>query len=324
MANTNDLPAGTAFHSLALAGGGYTIGGAQIGLSAGIVNKATAAAENVLGFGIRLDAPQTFQNLSRSALTINGPIVSQGNALTIDGPGPIVVAGAISGLVPLQKAGPGTTVLTGRNTYSGGTTVTAGTLVAAHADALPAGGSLTIGPGGTVVLAAGISAASAGEAPAKVLASPVSAATGFVTVPMSIGQITDTAASATNTAPPTSQGMGVQRQTPITMAVQVQPAADPTPVGSMQVSTEGGDAAVFPPPSTSNSAAVTKPVVKLGPAFSAQLKAHDAALQAAVSRSRTDLSWLWALEETWSRRPWPKKNADAVAAVDQGLAGLPG
>ena len=138
-ANTNNYPAGTAFHSIAFSGGGYSVGGAGVGLAAGIVNKATALAGNVLDLGIRLDAPQTFQNLSASALAINGPIDLNGNALTVNGPGPISLAGAIDGHGSLEKKGTGTTALDTSNIYDGGTTVAGGTLeVNAPAPCLPA------------------------------------------------------------------------------------------------------------------------------------------------------------------------------------------
>jgi autotransporter-associated beta strand protein len=165
LAGANNYPAGTTFHSLALASGGYTIGGAEIGLSAGIVNKVTATAENVLDVGIRLDAPQTFQNLSGSTLVLGGPIDLNGNVLMIDGPGAVGFGGAISGNGRVEKKGTGTATLSGNNTYRGGTTVTEGTLVVSAVDALPLGGDLTIGAGAVVVLAGGLNSAPAGVSP---------------------------------------------------------------------------------------------------------------------------------------------------------------
>ena len=60
----------------------------------------------------------------------------------------------------ITKTGSGTLVLSGANTYSGGTTVLAGVLQVTSSDALPAGGSLTVGAGGRVVFGGGSSAAS--------------------------------------------------------------------------------------------------------------------------------------------------------------------
>lgn len=81
--------------------------------------------------------------------TIHGSTVTTPNAadtLTLQG----VTGGA------LIKAGSGTLVLDTANTYTGGTTVTGGKLQVAALDALPAGKSLTIGAGASVVLQSGL------------------------------------------------------------------------------------------------------------------------------------------------------------------------
>ena len=57
----------------------------------------------------------------------SGPVVDDG-VLAISRSGSFEVPGAITGTGRLDQRGPGTTVLTGANTYSGGTTITAGTL----------------------------------------------------------------------------------------------------------------------------------------------------------------------------------------------------
>jgi autotransporter-associated beta strand protein len=74
----------------------------------------------------------------------------------------------------LIKSGDGVAVLVGSSNYTGGTEVIAGTLQVAGANALPVGGSLVIGPRATVVLAPGLSQASA-------LAEAVAASVGNVT-----------------------------------------------------------------------------------------------------------------------------------------------
>jgi len=51
----------------------------------------------------------------------------------------------------LIKEGAGTLVLSGSNSYSGGTTVAAGILELANTDALPGGTSLTVGAGGMCI-----------------------------------------------------------------------------------------------------------------------------------------------------------------------------
>jgi autotransporter-associated beta strand protein len=58
----------------------------------------------------------------------------------------------------LVKNGPGTLILSGDNTYIGGTTVDGGTLVVASDDAIPAGTGLTVGTDGTSLFAPSMSA----------------------------------------------------------------------------------------------------------------------------------------------------------------------
>jgi autotransporter-associated beta strand protein len=55
------------------------------------------------------------------------------------------IPGGLQGPVRLTIAGPGVATLGGQNTYQGGTVVQGGTLVVNGADALPTGGSLTVG-----------------------------------------------------------------------------------------------------------------------------------------------------------------------------------
>ena len=61
------------------------------------------------------------------------------------------IASSIAGAARLLKDGAGTLVLSGSNTYSGGTTVTAGTLIATNSHSLPDGMSLTVVAGGTLI-----------------------------------------------------------------------------------------------------------------------------------------------------------------------------
>jgi autotransporter-associated beta strand protein len=62
----------------------------------------------------------------------------------------------------LTKNGSGTAVLVASSSYAGGTEVLGGALVVGHANALPVGGSLTIGPGAAVVLPSGVIQAAVG------------------------------------------------------------------------------------------------------------------------------------------------------------------
>ena len=62
-----------------------------------------------------------------------------------------IEGGGTLGSLGLVLSGPGTLVLSGSNSYEGGTTVAEGTLIVATGGALPTGTSLTVGAGGTFV-----------------------------------------------------------------------------------------------------------------------------------------------------------------------------
>ena len=84
----------------------------------------------------------------------------------------LAISGVISNYYPgvaesLTLAGPGALILSASNTYSGGTTVTSGTLMATTAGAIPDGTSLTVGAGGASIFggpAQGAAAVSGGAA----------------------------------------------------------------------------------------------------------------------------------------------------------------
>ena len=65
--------------------------------------------------------------------------INDGTSLIFDRSNAYTVANVISGTGSVQQVGTGTTTLTAANSYSGGTTITAGTLVAANAKALGTG-----------------------------------------------------------------------------------------------------------------------------------------------------------------------------------------
>jgi autotransporter-associated beta strand protein len=67
----------------------------------------------------------------------------------------VIKSGALGATIGLTKVGAGTLTLSGNNTYAGGTVVNGGTLVAANADALGAGG-LTVNDTGTARAQAGL------------------------------------------------------------------------------------------------------------------------------------------------------------------------
>ena len=104
----NDLPGGTSFSSVTFGGSGYTISGNQIGLT-GFVAATEATGTDQLNFPIALGSDLTV-DVSSSPVTLT-------------------LGGVIDGAHGLQKTGPGTADLSAANSYTGTTTVGAGTLL---------------------------------------------------------------------------------------------------------------------------------------------------------------------------------------------------
>src|SRR5262245_60624355 len=126
-ANTNDF-VGATFLGIAFTGSNYVLGGNGLTLG-GNLRARRSAATNAINLSRTLNADRTFQVDSGSSLTISGTIAD---------------AGPASGFT---KTGPGVLLLTGANTYSGLTRVTAGQLRAANVSALgsSAGGTTVTG-----------------------------------------------------------------------------------------------------------------------------------------------------------------------------------
>ena len=82
--------------------------------------------------------------------TINAPVILGGNnTWETVGTSTLTVGGNVSGGFGLTKQGPGTLILSGSNSYTGGTTVATGTLQLNSAGALPSGGNVAV-TGGTL------------------------------------------------------------------------------------------------------------------------------------------------------------------------------
>ena len=91
-------------------------------------------------------------NGSASGTLGSGPVFDNANSLLIFNPAAsLTVANPIAGGGAVTFMGPGTVVVTGSNTYSGGTLIAAGTLQAGSASSLPGYN----GTGGTIALAGG-------------------------------------------------------------------------------------------------------------------------------------------------------------------------
>jgi autotransporter-associated beta strand protein len=134
-ANDN-YPAGTSFNSIEFSASGFTLTGNPVALTAGITVDSGA-----------------------STASVSLPVALSGSqAVTVAFGANLGISGAVSGSGALTKAGPGTVTLTGSNTYSGGTSLNAGTLDI-HADsalgAVPASASTNVTFTGSATLQAG-------------------------------------------------------------------------------------------------------------------------------------------------------------------------
>ena len=127
----NDLS--YAFHSITFSSNGFSVAGAPVILTAGITLDTTAA----------------------NATATIGTAVVLNNAVQVDvaeSDATLTISGSISGSNILTKTGAGTLALAGANTYSGGTTIDAGTLKAENNAALPVCGNGLLVNGNDAVL----------------------------------------------------------------------------------------------------------------------------------------------------------------------------
>lgn len=99
---------------------------------------------------VSIGATTLFESTLAGVLSFGGPIVGNNHDLEIRSGGNSTVQTA-SGLTALTKSGAGTLTLLGASTYSGRTTIAAGTLALGVNNALPLAGALTLS-GGTLAL----------------------------------------------------------------------------------------------------------------------------------------------------------------------------
>ena len=127
-------------------------GGGQLTLD----NGGSPAAVVVSGSGHAIDDTVAVMLDSDAWITTSG----SGDSLSIAGD--IINGTAAHGIV---KDGLGTLILSGSDTYTGGTSVVAGTLILASGAALPDGTSLTVAAGGTLVFdpSAALASAAGGQ-----------------------------------------------------------------------------------------------------------------------------------------------------------------
>ena len=138
--------------SLSIGGGVTLSSGSNVDVEMGgtlalsdLINSSDPAAVNIDGGSLQANA--SFISATPIMLGVNGATVDTNSQdVTLSGP----ISGVIAGN-GLTKAGSGTLTLSGTNSYSGATVVSAGMLVIGDSDNLPSGGSLTVGSGGIFV-----------------------------------------------------------------------------------------------------------------------------------------------------------------------------
>ena len=132
----NDFAAGTAFGSITIGEAGYTLSGNALSQPGGLFAN----------YGTGTSTINIATNLSSSFP----------NTVSVQDGGTLVLGGALSGANGISKVGTGLVLFTQANSYTGVTTVNAGTLAIANSSAL---GSSTAGNGTTVVSGATLESA---------------------------------------------------------------------------------------------------------------------------------------------------------------------
>ena len=114
------------------------------------------AADNSYSGGTTFTSGTIQVGSGGAAGSLGGGAVANGGALVFNRSGSVTVPGVISGTGSLTQAGPGATVLTGGNTYTGATTISSGTLqVGSGGSGSTLGGTGTITNNGALVFTIG-------------------------------------------------------------------------------------------------------------------------------------------------------------------------
>ncbi len=145
------------------AGGNLTIGSLTLTPQAGLTSVVNAGTGTItLGGNVTFNAASTGRaQISGTALALGANrtfTVGLGGGATQD----LLIDAQITGAFSLTKAGLGRLTLAKTNAYTGGTTVSAGTLLLSGAFNMPTAGTLAVSSGGTFSLADGTALATTG------------------------------------------------------------------------------------------------------------------------------------------------------------------
>jgi len=135
-ANSND--ALTRVGNVTVSAPGFTLAGQALTLN-GNLSCAVTSGQTVWKIPTTLGIAGRIATAAGSALSLAGALNNNGYLLTVEGDGSTAVSAPISGAGGLAKSGSGSLALTGTNTYSGGTTLAAGSLSINNSGALGSG-----------------------------------------------------------------------------------------------------------------------------------------------------------------------------------------
>jgi autotransporter-associated beta strand protein len=128
------------------------LGTGTLVISGGTIDNTSGGDVN-LGAANPLSVKASFTFGGSGTLELGGAVtLSASPTITVNGVNALTLNGVIGGAYAITKAGPGTLVFGAANTYTGNTTVNAGTLQLAAYNAVPATSTVTIASGATLDL----------------------------------------------------------------------------------------------------------------------------------------------------------------------------